>query len=88
MIIADTGFFVDLGNRRDQSHQTANQQLSLLRELLITTYPVIVETSYLLAERCGQMPQFKFLQQLTSGSKFGRKFCQQLRLILRFFRKN
>ena len=68
MIIADTGFFVALGNRRDQSHQTANQQLSLLREPLITTYPVIVETSYLLAERCGQMPQFKFLQQLTSGS--------------------
>jgi predicted nucleic acid-binding protein len=68
MIIADTGFFVALGNRRDQLHQIANKQLSLLQEPLITTYPVIVETSYLLAERSGQLSQFKFLQQLTSDS--------------------
>ena len=59
MIIADTGFFVALGNRRDQSHQTANQQLSLLKEPLITTYPVIVETEYIVG---------KIIKYLTSSS--------------------
>ncbi len=54
MIIADTGFFVALGNNQDNFHNLAKQQLFTLKEKLITTYPVIVETSYLLLERCGQ----------------------------------
>lgn len=68
MILVDTGFFVALGNRNDTFHSQARQQLNLLKEPLITTYPVIIETSYLLYERCGQTAQFKFLQQLTTDS--------------------
>lgn len=68
MIITDTGFFVALGNKKDNFYPQAIQQLSLLKEPLITTYPVIVETSYLLLERCGQSAQFKFLHQLTQES--------------------
>ncbi|NJK51577.1 MAG: PIN domain-containing protein [Leptolyngbyaceae cyanobacterium SU_3_3] len=68
MILADTGFFVALGNRSDTFHSKAQQQLNILKEPLITTYPVIIETSYLLYERSGQTAQFKFLQQLTTDS--------------------
>jgi hypothetical protein len=68
MILTDTGFFVALGNRNDQFHAQAKQQLVRLKEPLITTYPVIVETAYLLLERCGQKAQFQFLNQLAQGS--------------------
>lgn len=64
MIITDTGFFVALGNRKDNFHSQAKQQLNILKEPLITTYPVIVETSYLLLERCGQEIQFRFLPKI------------------------
>ena len=64
MIIANTGFFFALGNRQDKFHQKATQYLQIIEEPIITTYPVIIETSYLLAERCNQSIQFKFLEQL------------------------
>jgi predicted nucleic acid-binding protein len=67
MIIADTGFFFALGNRQDKFHQKAKQCLQRLEEPIITTYPVIIETSYLLAERCNQSIQFKFLEQFIQG---------------------
>ncbi len=68
MIITDTGFFVALGNKKDNFYHLAKQQLLTLKEPLITTYPVIVETSYLLFERAGKEAQFKFLHQLTKDS--------------------
>jgi predicted nucleic acid-binding protein len=67
MIIADTGFFFALGNRQDKFHQKAKQCLQRLEEPIITTYPVIIETSYLLAECCNQSIQFKFLEQFIQG---------------------
>jgi predicted nucleic acid-binding protein len=67
MIIADIGFFFALGNRQDKFHQKAKQCLQRLEEPIITTYPVIIETSYLLAERCNQSIQFKFLEQFIQG---------------------
>ena len=67
MIIADTGFFFALGNRQDKFHQKAKQCLQRLEEPIITTYPVIIEASYLLAERCNQSIQFKFLEQFIQG---------------------
>lgn len=68
MIITDTGFWVALGNKKDKFHYQARQKLQILKEPLVTTYPVIVETSYLLVERAGQEAQFRFLRQLTLGS--------------------
>jgi len=67
MILTDTGFFVALGNRNDKFHAQAKQQLLRLKEPLITTNPVIVETAYLLLERSGQPAQFQFLNQLAQG---------------------
>lgn len=68
MILADTGFFVALANRNDTFHLQARHQLQSLTEVLITTYPVIVETSYLIYERAGQTAQFKFFKQLMTES--------------------
>jgi predicted nucleic acid-binding protein len=42
MIVADTGFFVALGNNGDRDHSRAIQIISTLSEPLITTYPVRV----------------------------------------------
>lgn len=49
MIVADTSFFVALGNQNDQYHQLAVQVLNTLNEPLVTTYPVITETCYLIS---------------------------------------
>lgn len=51
MILADTGFFVALGNQRDRYYATALRCLATLNEPLITTYPIITEVCYLLNAR-------------------------------------
>lgn len=48
MIIADTGFWLALANRKDRYHQLATQKLHQLKEPIITTHPVIMGTCYLL----------------------------------------
>ncbi|TYQ30200.1 type II toxin-antitoxin system VapC family toxin [Pseudanabaena sp. UWO310] len=67
MILADTGFFIALGNNGDRYHSRAIQVISTLREPLITTYPVITETSYLLARDAGLSVQFEFLTEVANG---------------------
>ena len=68
MILADTGFFIALGNNGDRYHSRAIQVISTLREPLITTYPVITETSYLLARDAGLAIQFEFLTEVANGT--------------------
>lgn len=68
MILADTGFFIALGNNGDRYHSRAIQVISTLREPLITTYPVITETSYLLARDAGLSVQFEFLTEVANGT--------------------
>ena len=53
MIIADTGFFVALANRADRDNEAAVKALAKLREGLVTTWPVVTETTHLLATRMG-----------------------------------
>lgn len=48
MIIADTGFWVALANRADKHHELAAASLADLNEPLVTTWPVLTETCYLL----------------------------------------
>lgn len=48
MVIADTGFWLALANRRD-----AFQALADLREPLISTWPVMTEACHLLADDLG-----------------------------------
>ena len=68
MILSDTGFFIALGNNGDRYHSRAIQVISTLREPLITTYPVITETSYLLARDAGLSVQFEFLTEVANGT--------------------
>jgi len=68
MIIADTGFFIALGNNGDRYHNLAIQAISTLNEPLLTTYPVITETSYLLARDGGLAAQFAFLTEVANGA--------------------
>ncbi len=68
MILADTGFFIALGNRGDRDHSRAIQVISNLREPLLTTYPVITETSYLLARDAGLTVQLSFLDEVANGT--------------------
>ena len=64
MIIADTGFFIALANNNDHDHIQAIQIMNTISEPLLTTYPVITETSYLLARDGGLPAQFAFLTEV------------------------
>jgi predicted nucleic acid-binding protein len=61
MIIADTGFWLALANRRDRIHEAAKTALEKLREPLITTWPVMTETCHLLAARMGVDSELTFV---------------------------
>lgn len=62
MIIADAGFWLALLDDRDKYHQAANQALKTYNEPLITTWPVMTETCYLLLIRKGVQSQIKFIE--------------------------
>ncbi len=68
MIIADTGFFFALASQGDRYHTAALSVLEAINEPLITTYPVITETCYLLLSTGGNFAQCNFLRNLTSGA--------------------
>jgi uncharacterized protein len=68
MIIADTGFFFALANPRDRYHPAALRALEAINEPLITTYPVITETCYLLLSTSGNSAQCNFLKNLSNGA--------------------
>ena len=68
MVIADTGFWLALANRRDEHHDRAAERLRRLREPLITTWPVVTETCYLLLSRLGSIEQSRFLDSFAAGA--------------------
>jgi predicted nucleic acid-binding protein len=68
MIIADTGFFFALANQGDRYHLPALSALAAITEPLITTYPVITETCYLLLSTSGNSAQCNFLRNLAAGA--------------------
>ena len=68
MVIADTGFWLALANRRDTFHDAARAALAELREPLITTWPVMTETCHLLAARLGVSAQLKFVKSFMDGA--------------------
>jgi uncharacterized protein len=69
MVIADTGFWLALANRRDAHHQDATQALDRLGdERLIVTWPVMTETCYLLLDRIGAAAQTRFLASQAAGA--------------------
>lgn len=68
MIIADTGFWVALANKKDQHHQTALNCLQKLQEPLITTWPVMTEVCHLLLQRYAVHAQLKFIHNYQQGA--------------------
>ncbi|MCC6338333.1 MAG: PIN domain-containing protein [Myxococcales bacterium] len=68
MIIADTGFFLALANDADQDHAAATAALKRLKEGLVTTWPVITETTHLLAARLGTRALLAFVASARAGA--------------------
>jgi uncharacterized protein len=66
VIIADTSFWVALINDKDSYHTQAQQALALVDEPLITTWPVIAETCYLLLERVSNHTQVQFVRGIAA----------------------
>ena len=64
MVIADTGFWLALANPKDNDHSAAVRALEKLAEPLVTTWPVITETCYLLLTRIGEHAQVGFIDRL------------------------
>ncbi|MGB7247426.1 MAG: PIN domain-containing protein [Phormidesmis sp.] len=67
MIIADTSFWVALINRKDSYNTQAQRALELVKEPLITTWPVITETCYLLLNRVSNDAQAQFVKGIAAG---------------------
>ncbi len=68
MIIADTGYWLALANRRDRHHAEAKAILARLSEPLVTTWPVMTETCHLLAARLGVDSELRFLRSARHGA--------------------
>lgn len=68
MIIADTGFWLALANRRDRWHSRALDAYEQLDDSLITTWPVLTETCHLLLHRLGTFALLAFTKSLKDGA--------------------
>lgn len=68
MIIADTGFWLALANRKDHHHGRARKFLASLDEPLVTTWPVVTETCYLLLKYLGPASEQRYLGSFASGA--------------------
>jgi len=67
MIIADTGFWLALADQKDLYHNAANQAFQAYDEPLITTWPVMAETCYLLLDRKGVSAQVQFIRNYSQN---------------------
>lgn len=68
MIIADTGYWVALFNRSDAHHLRALAVSGTIRERLVTTWPVLTETTHLLAARGHADLPARFLERCFAGA--------------------
>lgn len=66
MVLTDTGFWYAFFNSKDKHHLRAVELMQNLDEELITTWPVITETSYLLEKALGVPSQLRFISALES----------------------
>ena len=67
MLIADTGFFYALADRSDRYHTRAVAVLQTIAEPLITTWPVLTETTHLLMRRLSPLACTRFLTNVADG---------------------
>lgn len=68
MILADTGFWLALANRKDRYYGLAVERLREINEPLITTWPVVTEVSFLLLSRLGAFAQLQFFRSFLDGA--------------------
>ena len=68
MIIADTGYWLALFNRADVHHDRAVVLSREIRERLVTTWPVLTETTHLLAARGQAELSLRFLERCFAGA--------------------
>jgi predicted nucleic acid-binding protein len=68
VIIADTGFFLALANAADADHLASREAAERLREGLVTTWPVVTETTHLLAHRLGTAALQRFVDSAKAGA--------------------
>jgi predicted nucleic acid-binding protein len=68
MVIADTGYFLALANRRDRHHERAREKSRELSESLVTTWPVLTETCHLLLARLSVVAQLRFIDAVARGA--------------------
>ena len=68
MIIADTGFWLALGDKKDKHHREADDFAKSTTERLITTYPVITEVCHILLKRQGVSAQLNFMKMYQLGA--------------------
>ncbi len=67
MIIADSGFWVALLDRRDKHHETARRFVLTTNDSFITAMPVVTEVCYLLQVRCHALKATDFLTAQQAG---------------------
>jgi uncharacterized protein len=68
MIIADTGFWVALANRRDRDHDACKDALAAITEPLVVTWPVLTETCHVLSAFLGPDAQLRFIDGVRAGA--------------------
>ena len=68
MIIADSGFWLALGDKRDKHHQRANLFAKTCKERLITTHAVMTKVCHLLLKRQGVEAQLQFMEMYRLGA--------------------
>ncbi len=69
MILADSGFWIALGNRRDHHHAAARGALDRhAHEGFITTWPVLTEVTHLLAAHVGIAQCVAFVDSIAHGA--------------------
>lgn len=69
MILADSGFWIALGNQRDRHHAAARDALSRFgREGFVSTWPVLTEVTHLLSLCVNPVSAIAFIDSISQGA--------------------
>lgn len=69
MILADSGFWIALGNRRDRHHAVAQAALERWSpQGFVSTWPVLTEVTHLLAARANPAQAMSFIEAVSRGA--------------------
>ena len=65
MILADSGFWIALGSRRDRHHHAAREAAQrYARDGFVSTWPVLTEVTHLLVARVGMHQALEFMESI------------------------